>query len=105
MPNADLAFWGARAWPNPPGGGIGQTIASAATFTPVAPVHHLSGVGTVTTIVPPYTGFTGKITVIADGIMVFNTGGTAGSAIGATVTTVAARAYELVYDGAVWYVN
>lgn len=105
MPNADMAFWASRAWVNPPNPAIGQPVTSATTFTPIAPITQLNGANTVTTIVPPFVGFVGKITVIANAALVFNTGGTAGSAIGAAVTAATGRAYDLVYDGTTWYVN
>lgn len=105
MPNADLARFGSRSWINPPGGGIGATITSSTTFTPTAPVHHIAGANTITTVVPPYVGFTGKITLIADAAFVLNTGGTAGSAIGAAVTATTGRTIDLVYDGSTWYAS
>lgn len=103
MPNADLVTWSSRAGINPPGGFVGMALASSTTITPPAPFFHVTGTSTITTIVPPFVGFVGKITIIADAAFVLNTGGTAGSAIGTAVTAVAAQAMDLTYDGSTWY--
>lgn len=99
MPDADLTRFGHRSAINPPGGWFGPTLASAATITISAPCHKLSGTTQVTTINPPYTGFTGTITLILTGAVPFATGGNIASA----VTGVADQAVDFVYDGALWY--
>jgi hypothetical protein len=103
MPNTDLQKWASRAGINPPGGFVGVPVASSTTITPTGPIFHVTGTSTITTIVPPFTGFIGKLTIIADGAFVLNTGGTAGSAIGTAVTAVASQAMDLVFDGSTWY--
>lgn len=101
--NIDMGIWASQVGRNPPGGFVGTVIASAATIAPNKPIHHVSGTGTITNITLPFTGFVGKICLIADAAWVLNTGGTAGSAIGTVVTAVAAQAIELTFDGSVWY--
>lgn len=103
MPNVDYGIWGAKAGINPPGGFVGPVLASSATVTPTHPIHHVSGTESVTTIPPPFTGFVGTLTLIADAAFTMATGGTSGSAIGTAVTMVASQAIDLVYDGTTWY--
>lgn len=102
MPNTDLANWGSKAGINPPGGYLGPNIASSATVTPTAPLHHVTGTASITTIALPYTGFVGAITFIADGAWTMTTGGTAGTDISTVVTAVSGQALDMVYDGTIW---
>lgn len=103
MPNADYGIWGAKAGINPPGGFVGPVLASDTTITITHPIHHVSGTAAINTIAPPYTGFVGTITLIADAAFTMATGGTSGSAIGTAVTAVASQALDMVYDGSTWY--
>jgi hypothetical protein len=103
MPDIDYGTWGARAGVNPPGGMVGKTVASSATITPSGPVFHVSGTESITNIALPYTGFVGRVTIIADGAFTMTTGGTAGTAIATVVTAVASQAMDVVFDGTVWY--
>lgn len=99
----DLANFASGAWLNPPGGVVGAVLASDTTITVTSPIHHVSGTAQITTIVPPITGFLGRITLIADGAFTLATGGTAPNAIGTALTAVASQALDLVHDGVAWY--
>jgi|SRR5688572_4885682 len=101
--NVDYGIWGSKAGINPPGGFVGPVLVSSASMTITHPIHHVSGTESVTTIVPPFTGFVGTITLIADAAFTMTTGGTSGSAIGTAVTMVAGQAIDMVHDGAAWY--
>lgn len=103
MPNVDYGVWGALAGINPPGGFRGPALASSATISPTHPIHHVTGTESITTIVPPFTGFVGEIRLIADGAFTMTTGGTSGSAIGTAVTAVANQALAMLFDGSTWY--
>lgn len=46
---------------------VGPVLASAATIAPTYGVHHVSGTAAVSTITPPWPGFTGTICLIPDG--------------------------------------
>lgn len=101
--NVDLAKFAARAGVNPPGGLIGGTLASSTTISPTFPIHYVSGTEAINTIVPPFTGFVGCLSLIALGAFTLATGGTTGSAIATAVTCVASQVLDLVYDGTLWY--
>lgn len=78
---------------------LGADIASAATISVVTAMHRVSGVATITTINPPYVGFTGELTLIATGAWALATGGNIAAAVPAT----AGQLVRLVYDGTTWY--
>lgn len=99
----DLARFAAGSWINPPGDAVGPDIASATTITLTHPIHRVTGTTAINTIVPPYTGFLGRITLIAKGAFTFATGGTAPNAISTAVTLVADQAIDIVHDGVTWY--
>lgn len=102
MPNVDLANFSDFGI-NPPGGKVGAVLASSATITLTHPIHHVSGTTSITTIVPPYTGFLGRITLIADGAFTFTTTGTAPNAISTVFTAVSGQALDIIHDGAAWF--
>lgn len=103
MPNVDLANFSDFGI-NPPGGKVGATLASSATITITHPIHHVSGTASINTIVPPYTGFVGRITLITDGALTFTSaGGTSPNAISTVFTAVSGQAVDVVTDGALWY--
>lgn len=99
FPDVDLAKFASRCAINPPGDWLGPTIASAAIITLSHPCHKISGTTAIDTINPPYTGFVGKVTLIATAAWSLTTSGNVAKA----VTAVASEAIDLVYDGSVWY--
>lgn len=54
--------------------GVGATIASSATITVSAAIHHVTGSDTITTINAP-AGFSGPVHLLADGTFSLGTGG------------------------------
>lgn len=102
MPNSDLANFSDYGI-NPPGQKVGAILASSATITLTHPIQHVSGTESVSTIVPPFTGFLGRVTLIADGAFTFTTGGTAPNAISTVFTAVSGQAVDIVHDGAKWF--
>jgi len=78
---------------------VGTTVASATTIVAPSAVFHVTGTTAISTITIPYTGFTGQITIIPDGIFTFATGGN----IAEAYTTIVGRAIQLVFDGTTWY--
>lgn len=78
---------------------VGGAVASASTITPTGSVFHVTGTTTISTINPPYTGFTGCITIIPDGIFLTNTSGN----IAIASTSVVSKAICFTYDGTKWY--
>jgi hypothetical protein len=103
MPNVDLAAWASSAWINPPGGGIGPLLTAATTLAPTFPIHHVSSAATITDITLPWTGFQGRIILLADGAFVLNTGGTSGVAISRAITGTSGQPIEVIYDGSIWH--
>ena len=99
MPDVDLAKFASRAWINPPGGVVGPVLASAASVTITHPIHHVSGAAAIDTLLPPFPGFIGEVTLIPDGA--FTTVATGN--IGAAATAVVGRAISMVFDGTKWY--
>jgi hypothetical protein len=99
MPDVDLAKFASRAWINPPGGVVGPILASASSVTITHPIHHVSGAAALDTLVPPFPGFIGEVTLIPDGA--FTTVATGN--IGAAATAVVGRAISMVFDGTKWY--
>ena len=86
--------------------GLSAPVASAATITASGRRFHITGTTQSTTMNPP-TGMTeGLVTVIADGVWTWTTGGTAGAAfaVAGTVTT-AGSMVEFYLDAAtgLWY--
>lgn len=102
MPDIDYGVWGSGVGANP-GGFVGKLLASTTTLTPTAPIHHVNGTSAITTIVPPYTGFVGRITLIADAAWTLAAGGTSGSDIATALTAVSGQALDLVFDGSTWF--
>ena len=78
---------------------VGPTLASAATIAPTYAIHHVSGTAAISTITPPWTGFTGTITLIPDGAWTLATGGN----IKAAYQAVANQPLELQFDGTSWF--
>ena len=80
---------------------VGTAVASATTITVPSnkTIFHITGTTAISTINLPYTGFTGKISIIPDGIFTFDTAGNIAEAYTATVN----RCIDLVYDGTKWY--
>lgn len=103
MPNTDYGIWASGAGVNPGSPLVGAALASSTTLTPTSPIHHITGTSAITTIVPPYAGFQGRITLIADAAFTLAGSGTAGSDISTALTAVSGQAVDLVYDGATWY--
>jgi hypothetical protein len=54
--------------------GVGATIASTATITVSAAIHHITGANTITTINAP-AGFSGPVHLLADGAFSLGIGG------------------------------
>jgi hypothetical protein len=81
---------------------VTAAVASASSITPSGPLFHVTGTTSTTTITLP-TGFAGgEITVIADGVWPWATGGNIALASG---TVVALSTIKFVYDwhAALWY--
>lgn len=81
------------------GSAIGGAVASAATISPTGPIFHVTGTTTINTINLPYTGFTGEITIIPDGLWATGTSGN----IALASTAVVSKALTMAYDGTKWY--
>ena len=80
---------------------VGTTVASDTTITVPAnkTIFHVTGTTAISTINLPYSGFTGKISIIPDEIFTFDTAGN----IAETYTATVNRCIDLVYDGTKWY--
>lgn len=78
---------------------VGANVASAATITPTGGIFHVTGTTQITTINIPYTGWTGELVIIPDGLFTTATGGNI--ALGTTV--VVGRVLKMIYDGISWY--
>lgn len=99
MPDVDFGRFIARAGINPGGNLWGPTIASATTITLSRGFHKISGTTAIDTVNPPYTGFVGKVTLVATGAWSLTTNGNVAKA----VTMVANEAMDMTYDGSTWY--
>jgi hypothetical protein len=82
---------------------VGAKITAAATIAPTTKLHHVTGTTAISTITPPWEGFTGPLYLVADSVFSWNTGGNIGAANPTTV--VASQAYGFLYDRktAKWY--
>lgn len=79
----------------------GPTIASAATIVVTHQMHHVTGTAAIVTITPPFPGFQGWITLIADGIWTWTAAGNI--FVLGTVTAGNGRAMRFFFDGNKWY--
>lgn len=80
--------------------GVGVPLASAATITPVAAIHHVTGAAAIANItVPP--GFSGNIWLIPDGAWTLVTGGN----IAINAQAVVSKVMNVCWDpnAALWY--
>lgn len=79
----------------------GPDIASAATIAVTHRYHKVTGTGAIVTITPPFTGFRGRVTLIANGIWTW----TAAGNIFVLGTTTAGNgvAVDFDFDGLKWY--
>lgn len=86
--------------------GIGAPVASAAALTAPGAIFHVTGTTQATTLIPPSGFVEGQITIIADGVWTWTTGGASpnGFAVAGTVTT-AGSTVTFTYDAAtsLWY--
>ncbi len=73
---------------------VGANVASATSITPTAGIFHVTGTTTIQTIVIPYVGFCGSITIIPDGI--FDLGISDNIALAAI--SVVGKALIMTYD-------
>jgi hypothetical protein len=78
---------------------IGSVVSSASTITPTSLIFHVSGTTTISTINIPFTGWTGQITIIPDGLFLTTTGGNIAIASSAIVN----KALIMTFDGTKWY--
>jgi len=85
---------------------VGPTLESAPEITVTAPIHHVSGVATITTITVPHdpskpSDFSGPIWLIADGMWALAPGGN----IAIAKAPVVGQAVNLLFDvaSATWY--
>ena len=78
---------------------VGTAVASETIITAPSTIFHVTGTTAISTITIPYTGFTGKINIIPDGLFTLATGGN----IYEAYTAAVGRVIELVYDGTSWY--
>lgn len=79
------------------------TTASSSTIAPNKALAHISGTSSISTISTASlpSGFAGTVTFICDAACSFVTGGN----INSSLTGVAGKAYDFVYDGTKWYVK
>jgi hypothetical protein len=101
MPDVDYGTFGSRVAINPPGSYEGPTLVSAASIQITRPVHKVSGTVSITTILPPYPGFVGHITLIPLAAMALGTGGN----VTAAFTGTANKMTTLYFDGAMWFTS
>lgn len=80
---------------------VGPNIASAATIAPTFGVQHVTGTTPISTITPPWPGFTGAITLIPDGAWTLVTGGNINSAY----TAIVGSPVVVEFDGSKWFPN
>jgi hypothetical protein len=79
---------------------VGPQLTAAATITPTAGIHHVTGATAITTIATTNIQGNSHLILIADGGMItLNTGGNI--AANTTIAQNAMRAF--VWDGAAWY--
>ena len=78
---------------------VGGNVASGTTITPTGAIFHVTGVTAIATINLPFTGFTGSITIIPDGIFATTTAGN----IALISTAVVSKVLIMTYDGTKWY--
>lgn len=84
-----------------------NTIASAATISPVHKFTRITGTTPITKITPPVTGYCELTFIFTSAYATaFNTGGSGVGAINAAYTSVADRPVTLYYDPrtTLWYV-
>lgn len=83
---------------------VGSPIASATTIAPDHGIHHVTGTTQINTITIPWSGFSGTIFLVADGLWSLGTSGNI-----ATAETISAvnQVVALTYDptNAKWYVT
>lgn len=80
---------------------VGPSIASAATIQITNRVHHVTGVAAIVNMTPPYPGFQGWVSLIADGIWTWTAAGNI--FVLGTVTAGNGRIIDFFYDGSKWY--
>ena len=80
---------------------VGANVASATTITPTGSIFHVTGTTAVATINLPFTGFTGTIIIIPDGLFTTTTAGN----IALASTAVVSKALHMTYDTGTskWY--
>lgn len=78
---------------------VGDVVVSANHITPSGKIFHMSGTAVVDSIYPPYSGWTGSITIIPDGVFTTVTAGH----IAKATTAVVGQALTMTYDGTKWY--
>lgn len=81
------------------GVGKGANVSSASTITPSSAIFHVTGTTTINTINLPWTGFTGSIYIIPDGVFATGTSGN----IQIASTAVVSKQLIMTYDGTKWY--
>jgi hypothetical protein len=77
----------------------GQPLVAGTIINVERAVHHVSGTGVLVTIIPPWPGFTGQVTLIADDGFTLNTGGN----VALPGEAGRLRPCTLKYDGSLWY--
>lgn len=77
----------------------GGAVSSATTIAPTGNIFHVTGTTAVATISLPYTGFTGTVRIVPDGIFTTTTAGN----IGLASVAVVGKVLEMTYDGTKWY--
>jgi hypothetical protein len=80
---------------------VGPALASAASVQLTHAIHEVTGTVAIATLLPPYTGFQGKVTLIWTNA---NPGGvTTGGNIAAAKDPAQDTALTLVFNGTTWY--
>jgi hypothetical protein len=83
---------------------VGGVIGSDETISPTRQLHHVTGVATISTIVPPWPDFMGPIYLVADGAWGWDDSGNIATTLDGNVV-IANNVYGFVYDrvDALWY--
>jgi hypothetical protein len=81
--------------------GVGEDIASAATISPVWPIHRVTGTAAIDTINPP-AGFSGPLWLIPTDLWTTVTGGNIALGTTAVVNRVLILVYENI-NSELWY--
>ncbi len=80
---------------------VGVDVASGATITPTGMIFHVTGTTAIDSILLPFAGFTGTITIIPDDLWTWTTSGNIGAA-GQVYASTIGGTLTMTYDGTKW---